>query len=100
MFSSHESLKSDYQVSCVELDFIVDICKQDRINENGVCFGARMTGGGFGGCCVVLIRPGVEEEEINAFETKLKEEYKKKFGFECLCYLFSEIFPSPKQVTI
>jgi galactokinase len=50
MYDSHASLRDDYEVSCSELDLLVEIAK----NTNGV-FGARMTGGGFGGCAIALV---------------------------------------------
>ena len=49
---SHRSLQHDYEVSCEELDFLVD----QALTIEGV-FGARMTGGGFGGCTVNMMRP-------------------------------------------
>lgn len=54
MYRSHESLRDDYEVSCSELDAVVDICRS--IGATGGVFGARMTGGGFGGCGIALIR--------------------------------------------
>jgi galactokinase len=51
MYRSHASLRDDYQVSCRELDLLVDLAS----SSPGV-YGARMTGGGFGGCTVNLIR--------------------------------------------
>jgi galactokinase len=51
MNASHESLRDDYQVSCAELDRMVELA---RATEG--CYGARMTGGGFGGCTVNLVR--------------------------------------------
>ena len=56
MSESHESLKHDYQVSCDELDKVVDIAQE----TDGV-LGARMTGGGFGGCVVALVKKGSEK---------------------------------------
>ncbi len=50
MVESHRSLQHDYEVSCAELDFLVDTA----LGIEGV-FGARMTGGGFGGCTVTMI---------------------------------------------
>lgn len=50
MNSSHDSLRDDYQVSCEELDLLVELARA----QNG-CLGARMTGGGFGGCTVNLV---------------------------------------------
>jgi len=54
MYASHESLRDDYEVSCDELDLVVDLARDIGL-ENGV-YGCRMTGGGFGGCCVALVR--------------------------------------------
>lgn len=70
---SHRSLQIDYQVSCEELDFIVD---QLKLME-GV-LGARMTGAGFGGCCVALISQA-ESESIQAL---LNKSYLERFGME------------------
>ena len=52
MYDSHLSLRDDYEVSCLELDLLVDIARE----VDGV-HGCRMTGGGFGGCVVALIEP-------------------------------------------
>jgi mevalonate kinase len=46
---SHRSLQHEFEVSCPEIDFLVD----SALTQNG-CFGARLTGGGFGGCTVNL----------------------------------------------
>jgi galactokinase len=51
MLESHLSLRDDYEVSCQELDFLVDAA----MKIDGV-YGSRMTGGGFGGCTVTLLR--------------------------------------------
>ena len=53
LFASHESLRDNYRVSCSQLDTIVDAAKS--IGSAGGCFGARMTGGGFGGYVVALV---------------------------------------------
>ena len=53
MVQSHNSLRDDYEVSCAELDFLVE----EAMKVKGV-YGARMTGGGFGGCIVALASPG------------------------------------------
>ncbi|MCF7669413.1 MAG: galactokinase [Verrucomicrobia bacterium] len=71
MYKSHYSLRDDYEVSCAELDLLVDIA-ESLGEENGV-FGSRMTGGGFGGCTVTLVKAESREKVINA----IKEEYKK-----------------------
>lgn len=66
MYRSHESLRDDYEVSCRELDLMVELAAQIK----GV-FGARMTGGGFGGCTVNL----VAESAVNEFTRTIKAGY-------------------------
>ncbi len=71
MIESHRSLKDDYEVSCTELDLLVDLAlKQEEV------LGARMTGAGFGGCTVNLLR----REYIDVFEKTIKQGYKKITG--------------------
>jgi galactokinase len=71
MHKSHESLRCDYEVSCYELDLLVDLAKQIE----GV-FGARMTGGGFGGCTVNM----VAETAVNEFTRAIKTGYDDATG--------------------
>jgi galactokinase len=71
MLESHRSLQHDYEVSCPELDFLV----KTAIGIDGV-FGARMTGGGFGGCVVTLLR----NEAFTNFLTEISRGYSGKFG--------------------
>ena len=54
MYASHASLRDDYEVSCAELDLVVELARQMGIA--GGVYGCRMTGGGFGGCAVALVR--------------------------------------------
>ena len=68
MNASHDSLRDDYEVSCDELDFLVDAAR----TVDGV-LGSRMTGGGFGGCTVTLI----ERKSADAFVDTIGAEYKK-----------------------
>jgi galactokinase len=68
---SHISLRDDYQVSCPELDFLVEAA----LRVEGV-FGARMTGGGFGGSTVNLVRP----EAVDALKVTLTSEYRKSYA--------------------
>ncbi len=68
MNESHESLKNDYEVSCAELDALVEIAR----GLDG-CHGARMTGGGFGGCTVNL----VAAEAADAFAAALADRYRR-----------------------
>lgn len=60
MYQSHYSLRDDYQVSCEELDVLVDAARQ--IGAEGGVVGSRMTGGGFGGCTVTLVAEGRQRE--------------------------------------
>lgn len=63
MFASHASLRDEYEVSCAEVDAIVDVLRETE----GVR-GTRMTGGGFGGCVVALAEPGSDEAIARAME--------------------------------
>jgi galactokinase len=67
MYASHKSLASDYQVSCPELDKLVELAKKIP----GV-FGCRMTGGGFGGCAIGLIDNTLAQPITEAFERQYK----------------------------
>jgi galactokinase len=69
MAESHESLRVDFEVSCRELDILVEIAA----TQPGV-LGARMTGGGFGGCTINL----VEQKSVPAFILTVEEEYFKR----------------------
>lgn len=71
MVESHLSLQHDYEVSCAELDFLVDTA----IGIEGV-LGARMTGGGFGGCTVNLLRRGSGDR----FRQEISRAYHERFG--------------------
>jgi len=73
MYESHQSLKELYEVSGVELDTIVEFCE-----DYSGCIGARMTGAGFGGCAIALVK----KETLNDFTGKLTEFYKNKIGYE------------------
>ena len=79
MLQSHQSLRFDYQVSCPELDLLVDAAKE----IDGV-YGARMTGGGFGGCTVNLIQEDVEE----VFRKVVSEIYQGTFDIKPDIYTF------------
>jgi galactokinase len=79
MLASHQSLRFDYQVSCPELDLLVDAAKE----IDGV-YGARMTGGGFGGCTVNLISEDVEE----IFRKVVAEIYQGTFDIKPDIYAF------------
>lgn len=68
--ASHRSMQYDYEISCEEIDFLVDAA----IKMPGV-YGARMTGGGFGGCTVNLVAPGAVEDFRLALTTAYGERY-------------------------
>ena len=71
LVASHRSLQHDYQVSCEELDFLVETA----LSIPGV-LGARMTGGGFGGCTVNLLEANAAE----SFSSAITEAYRRRFG--------------------
>ena len=73
MYQSHEGLKEKYEVSCKELDFLVELTKL----FDGI-LGSRMMGGGFGGCTVNLIR----NEKLDDVVTKIKKKYRANFGID------------------
>jgi galactokinase len=70
LVDSHRSLQHDYEVSCPELDFLVETA----LAINGVC-GARMTGGGFGGCTVTMLAP----ESAERFKAEIARAYEERF---------------------
>jgi galactokinase len=80
MNSSHRSLRDDYEVSCKELDLMVELAQQVR----GV-YGARMTGGGFGGSTVNLI----EAENVDEFKETVARGYEKATGVAPEIYICS-----------
>ena len=71
LVESHRSLQYDYEVSCEELDFLVE----SALQIPGV-FGARMTGGGFGGCTVNMMRL----DAVGRFRDQIAASYQGKFG--------------------
>jgi galactokinase len=77
MVESHRSLQHDYEVSCAELDFLVDTA----LTIDGV-LGSRMTGGGFGGCTVTLLREGA----VTQFQSAIAAAYRQRFGIEPAIY--------------
>lgn len=70
---SHASMRDDYEISCAEIDFLVDIA----MNVPG-CFGARMTGGGFGGCTANLLHPAA----VPAFTKAIRQAYRKAWNLD------------------
>lgn len=80
MYESHASLRDDYEVSCSELDLLVELAKQC----DGV-IGARMTGGGFGGCTVNLVTATAAEQ----FRERIAEAYRQRTGISSDVYICS-----------
>ncbi|MDO7173132.1 galactokinase [Mariniflexile sp. AS56] len=77
IYASHEGLQNQYKVSCDELDFLVEQAKL-----NGHVLGARMMGGGFGGCTINLIA----KNESENFKTHILRVYNEKFVKVCSIY--------------
>lgn len=81
MYASHQSLKDLYEVTGLELDTVVDFCRDyDHV------IGARMTGAGFGGCAIALLKKGQEED----FAKQLTDYYVERVGYPAAIYI-SEI---------
>jgi galactokinase len=76
MYASHYSLKEDYEVSCAELDVVVELA-ESLGPKNGV-IGCRMTGGGFGGCAVAL----VETAKVKTISENIAKDYQKRTGIK------------------
>jgi galactokinase len=77
MSETHEGLSKEYEVSCAEIDFLVDAVQHEKS-----VLGSRMMGGGFGGCSINLIEKGSEKELIK----KISKEYRNAFGIELKAY--------------
>lgn len=72
MYETHEGLSKEYEVSCEELDFLVDTARNSGVT------GSRIMGGGFGGCTINLVKDALYDD----FICKVKKEYKQKFAIE------------------
>jgi galactokinase len=73
LYSTHEGLSNEYEVSCFELDFLVE-----SVKGNEHVLGARMMGGGFGGCTLNIIK----NDEINSLNNQLKDIYQETTGLQ------------------
>ncbi len=78
MYESHASLKNNYEVSCPSLDFLVECAKE----TDGV-LGSRMSGGGFGGCTISLVK----NTAVEGFESHVRQAYQERFGIEPRFYI-------------
>ena len=77
LFEAHKGISNQFKVSCKELDFMVE-----KANTHPDVIGARMMGGGFGGCTINIVKKG----KVKAYVKELSEQYLKAFGFECSPY--------------
>lgn len=77
MFATHDGLSKDYEVSCEELDLLVDLAKAET-----AVIGSRLMGGGFGGCTINLIKKGQEQQ----IKDKFSKLYKEAFDIELKIY--------------
>jgi galactokinase len=77
MFETHQGLSKDYEVSCTELDYLVDLAKAEKD-----VIGSRLMGGGFGGCTITLVKKGSE----NAIKEKFTKLYTAQFNIELKIY--------------
>jgi galactokinase len=77
MFETHRGLRDDYEVSCAELDALVEIAER-----SGLSIGSRMMGGGFGGCTINLVKRDASEKFIEL----VKERYSEKIGKDISVY--------------
>jgi len=77
MFETHDGLSKDYEVSCAELDYLVDLAKAEED-----VIGSRLMGGGFGGCTITLVKKGRE----NAIKEKFTKLYADHFNIELKIY--------------
>lgn len=78
LYETHEGLSRDYEVSCPELDFLVEAVK-----EFPPVYGARMMGGGFGGCTINII----ENEAVAEVTSQIAKKYEEKFNREATVYV-------------
>jgi galactokinase len=74
MLDSHASLRDLYEVSCAELDVLVELAM-----AAGGCYGARLTGAGFGGCAIAL----VDADRVETFSAAVAPAYRERTGLEC-----------------
>jgi galactokinase len=78
MYASHASLRDDFQVSCAELDLLIELAR----GAGGV-IGSRLTGGGFGGCTISLVR----REALDGVVRHVTEEYRGQAGREATVFV-------------
>ncbi|NER12798.1 galactokinase [Leptobacterium flavescens] len=77
LFASHHGMQHLYKITCEELDFLVE-----KARENPYVAGARMMGGGFGGCTINLVK----KDKLESYKKLISESYKQQFRKECSFY--------------
>jgi galactokinase len=80
MIAAHASMRDDFAASCTEVDSLVEIASRQQ-----GCFGARITGGGFGGCTVNVVKT----ESVEKFVEQVKHEYEQAVGIKADCFVSS-----------
>jgi len=83
MSQSHHSMKHDYEVSCDEIDSLVEWANTYTTTIPGRVYGSRLTGGGFGGCTVTLCDAQIASTLIHELQTKFYNTY----GIHCTCFI-------------
>jgi galactokinase len=78
MYRTHEGLSSEYEVSCKELDFLVN-----AVRTNSNVLGARMMGGGFGGCTINIVK----SDAIDDLVDQVSQQYKNQMGLDLSVYV-------------
>lgn len=81
MYASHASMRDDYQISCAEIDVLVELAGTLGL-KSGV-YGCRMTGGGFGGCAIAL----VQRDKADAISSSIAADYLKRTGIHASLFL-------------
>ncbi len=74
IYLTHDGLSRDYEVSCPEIDFLVDVARRLGVT------GARIMGGGFGGCTINLVKANI----YNRFLDEVQSTYRSHFGVDCM----------------
>ncbi len=90
MFATHEGLSSLYEVSCKEADWLVE-----QVKNNPAVLGARMMGGGFGGCTINIVK----DEAIKELVEKLSAGYKENMRLELSAYV-ANIENGTEEITV
>lgn len=76
MYGTHIGMSVLYEVSCEELDFINEVAKECGVS------GSRVMGGGFGGCCINIVKADLYDN----FATTVHKKYREKYGMDCKVY--------------